>query len=374
MRTVKIDYTNGWYPEERTPEGAFRWMRKKAKFILKGLPTQGERTLILWGGIPFHKGKYPVVRVYADGVLLGEREISPSIRTYPFPMRNSKENAEIDLELDHSFKLEIEGDQRELGMMIENIKIHAEKNPVFPSILEIETSTHCNINPPCVMCYPRLFDKRKFKGEITYRVFEKLIPYLKEFRTISLHGVGEPLLGKNLFVILDNIDTEKTDVQFNSNGLLLTEHMSRRLIEKKLKLIDFSLDAATPETYAKIRRSDLSQVIENIDRLSKLKSELGVGHPIIKLNMTLMNENLPEVVPFIEMASRLRAEIVHLGLLNPFKEYRVTNKDFIFNYKDQMIDTESEFFKETIKQAKHKAEEMNIKLYTEFSPYYSSYS
>lgn len=371
MRAVPIIFKEGWHSEERTPTGTFRWMKKSARFTLEGLPTKGERTLTLVGGHPMHEGKNPTLKVYAEEELLGEREVLESTQTYPFPLRNRTHNVEFLLELDRTFKPENPNDQRELGMMIEKVMIHTKKNPSFPSILEIETSTHCNINPPCVMCYPRLFDKRQFRGEIAKSVTEKLTPHLKDFRTISLHGVGEPLLGKNLFIILDNINTDRTDVQFNSNGLLLTEEMSRKLIAKKLKLIDFSLDAATPETYKKIRRSDFRRVIANIRMLSEIKSELGVKHPVIKLNMTLMNENLREVTPFIAMASRLGAEIVHLGLLNPFKEYKVENEDFIFNYQEQMIDTESDIFKETIERAKQRAAETNIKLYLEFSAYYS---
>lgn len=84
-----------------------------------------------------------------------------------------------------------------------------------------------------------------------------------------------------------------------------------------------------------------------------------------------MNENLMEVVPFIEMAGRLEAEIVHLGLLNPFKDYKVDNGSFAFGYKNQMIDTNSDFFKNNITKAKQKATELNIKLILEFSIYYS---
>ncbi|MDD8011438.1 MAG: hypothetical protein PHX73_10055, partial [Acidobacteriota bacterium] len=68
----------------------------------------------------------------------------------------------------------------------------------LPSILEIESCTRCNIHPPCVMCYPRLFDKRGFSGDICDAAVQKLLPYMRGFKTISLHGVGEPLLGKKL--------------------------------------------------------------------------------------------------------------------------------------------------------------------------------
>jgi len=371
MNALKITYDVGWYPEERTERGPFRWMKKKAKFKLIGLPTKGQRELLIVGGHAFHKKTNPKLRVYTNNTFLGEREVFPGLRTYPFQITNCNDEVEIYLELDRTFNSDLKEDRRKLGIVIEEIKVHSKQMPSFPIFLEIETSTFCNINPPCVMCYPRIFDKRQYKGDIDISTFQKLIPYLKKFRTISLFGVGEPLLGKDLLTILDAIDTNKTKTQFNSNGLLLTEEMSRKLIEKRLKLIDFSLDAATSKTYKKIRRSDFSLVIENIKRLAKIKKELGVKHPVIELNMTLMKENLSEVVSFIEMAKRLEAETVHLGLLNPFREYQVENEGFIFSYKEQMIDINSEVFRKTIKKAKQKAEELGVELILEFSKYYS---
>jgi MoaA/NifB/PqqE/SkfB family radical SAM enzyme len=241
----------------------------------------------------------------------------------------------------------------------------------LPSVLEIESSTRCNIHPPCVMCYPRIFDKRRFYGDIADGALQGLIPYLRGFKTISLHGVGEPLLGAKLMILLDNIDRENTWVQFNSNGLLLTEDLCRALISKKLRMIDFSLDAATRETYRKIRRSDFDLVVGNIKRLSRIKREMGVGYPLIKVNMTLMKENEPELVAFVDLARELGAGIIHLGLLNPTGNYEVLNGEFIFNYHDQMIDAKSPGFRAAVEEARAKAKSFGIELVTEFSGYYA---
>jgi len=253
------------------------------------------------------------------------------------------------------------------AMIVERIEVLTGKAASLPSVLEIESSTRCNINPPCVMCYPRIFDKRGFAGDIDEAAFSRLIPYLRGFRTISLHGVGEPLLGRKLAVILDHIDRERTWVQFNSNGLLLTEDRSRELVRKGLKMIDISLDAATPETYRKIRRSDLGLVVRNIERLSEIKREMGARHPVIKLNMTLMKENAGEITAFVGLAGRLGAEIVHLGLLNPHGGYRVANGTFVFDYREQMIDPASGAFRAELEAARERARGLGIELVTEFS-------
>jgi len=366
MKTIEIAYETGWHEEESQGYKSYRWMKQKAKCLLKGLPTEGLRQLVIKGGHPFPYEKNPSLIVYADNEKLGAVEILPFTNTYLFPVENSSEKIELHLELDSIFQPEISKDSRELGMIIEQIKVYSQEASALPQVLELATSTLCNINPPCVMCFTRIFDIWPYKGDLDKTAFENLIPFLKGFQTISLHGIGEPLLGKKLFTILDNINTDTTFVQFNSNGLLLTEEMSRNLIKKGLKLIDFSIDAASPETYKKIRRNDFNLVVDNIKRLNEIKKELGVKHPEIKINMTLMKENLPEVIPFIELAKRLEAKTVHLGLLNPFKEYEIENEGFIFNYQEQMLDTNSEIFQKTIEEAKQKAKELGIELILEF--------
>jgi pyruvate-formate lyase-activating enzyme len=342
-------------------------MQQESCSTLRGVPVRGPRVLVLRAGHPFPKGKNPRLAVDAGGERLGEVDLLPFTNAYTFPLGNRSEEVELRFALDGVFPREMTGDPRELGMVVEQIAVYADEALALPTVLEIESSTLCNIHPPCVMCYPKIFDTRHYKGEMEAGVFQKLIARLREFRTISLHGVGEPLLGKSLFAILDSIDTDRTFVQFNSNGLLLTEEVSRKLIQKKLKLIDFSIDAATAETYRKIRRSDFSRVVGNIRRLAELKNELGFRHPVIKMNMTLMNENLPEVVAFIELAKSLHAEIVHLTLLNPYPEYRVENGDFVFNYREQRIDTGSAFFRETVERAGQRANDLGIELLLEFS-------
>ena len=70
------------------------------------------------------------------------------------------------------------------------------------------------------------------------------------------------------------------------------------------------------------------------------------------------------------VASRLEAKIVLLRLLHPFKEYEVQSAGFLFNYKDQMIDTDTEEFTGTLEQAKQTAAQLSIELVTQFSTYY----
>ena len=361
-------YTEGWYHwENLNSPYPFRWMRKEATCIFSGLPKRSNKLLVLQCSHPFSNVPNQLLTIYVNNKKISKIEVSNNDNTYTFPLENISNDFEIKLKLDKTFNYEITKDYRDLGITVKKIDVYTDQKPSLPSILELETTTICNVNPPCVMCYTRLFHTRGEKENLNLNetAFKNLIPYLNKFKTISLHGIGEPLIGKKLFRILENIDTNKTLVQFNSNGLLMNKKTARKLIEKKLKLIDFSLDAATRETYQKIRRSNFELAIKNIRCLSDLKNELGTNYPIVKVNMTLMKENLKESLQFLDLAKELRAEIVHYGLLNFCFPYEVKNGNFIFNYKEQMIDYKSIEFIELMDKVKAKAKRMGLQFLLE---------
>lgn len=488
---MKIEFISGWHKEEADEFHSYRWMKKEASIKIANLKIGGDQYLILVGGHPFQETKNPTLKIRINGKSIGKVKILPSTNTYLFPLKIASSKANIELIVDRVFEKEKGTDPRELGIIVDSIRILAErdiKDPLFskgwslvrgndearmlllnqngemqifnlkrreikyfsfcincilygaqcslyiksdhyskkklklkeglnefllpfnskrdkknvrfsiktdsferkldgipygvlygirlygikakeiplPVSLELETTTYCDINPPCVMCYTRVLHTRDVENEnLDEEVFKKLIPYFKNFSIISLHGIGEPLIGKKLFTILDSIDTNKTKVQFNTNGLKLNEEKSKTLIEKGLKLINFSIDAATPETYRKIRGIDFHQVIGNIKKLTELKLKKKSKYPVIEMNMTLMKENLNEAFQFIHLAKELGAEIVHFGVLNKAPDYTVQNQDFTFRYHQQMLDLNSTEFIKQMKRARRNAEKNKIEFFLE---------
>lgn len=256
------------------------------------------------------------------------------------------------------------GEERELGVnlqFITSLRSCREIFAVYPIIFEIETTTLCNMKPSCLMCdksYGLVIDRLY----ISRVIIDKLNPFLKYARTVSLTGAGEPLLCKTLFDILDSVDSKKTFTQFNSNGLLLTKEMSMNLISKRLGEINFSIDAARAGTYAKIRnKGKFSKLKNNVKQLVMLKEQKNINYPKIVLNMVLMKENIDELPEFIELAHELGAQAVSVKMLKPVDRNLVIKKgDFCFDYQKQMLDIRSPKFKEIILLCKGKAIELGL--------------
>lgn len=209
---------------------------------------------------------------------------------------------------------------------------YAAKGP--PREVWLELTTHCNMRPPCIMCGKAALPEGTPSHHMDPQLWQGLLPILRQADGVGLHGGGEPLLYPHLFDLLAQLDPHRTQVGFNSNGHLLSEKTCRRLIEHQLTWISVSVDAASPEMYLRLRRSErFSQVLDNIRRLEQLKAELGSRRPRVDINMTVMCTNLPEVVPFVELAGELGLPKVTLQQIIPGGNWALQAPDgYLFDY------------------------------------------
>jgi len=171
----------------------------------------------------------------------------------------------------------------------------------FPLHLDIESTNNCNLK--CTMC-GRNWMKEKL-GFIDFDLFKKIIDEASKYKlpSIKLNYRGEPLLHPDLPKMVKYAkDKGILEVQFNTNGLLLSEEKAEELIDAGLDRIIFSFDGATKETYEKIRRgSDYDKVIKNIKYLVSLRNKKGLKRPLVRVQMVKMTENAQEVEEFIKM-------------------------------------------------------------------------
>jgi len=259
-------------------------------------------------------------------------------------------------------------DVRELGICLHSInpiRGYSEVCEYFPLEIEMGLSGKCNINPPCVMCHTR---HHKYNNEQKYLpkdIIDKLNPYFAYAQSIALHGTeGEPLLFPELFNIIGAIDKQGASCGFATNGLLLTKEMGSKLISAGLKQIEFSIDAATSDTYSKIRNNNgFYLLLSNIRQLVMLKKSQGISFPDIVLTMVVMKENMLELPGFIELAYDLGVSKVNIRLLVPIENnYEVNDGTFRFNYYEQKVNPESDEFKSVLAIFKEKAKKYNINI------------
>jgi radical SAM protein with 4Fe4S-binding SPASM domain len=104
-------------------------------------------------------------------------------------------------------------------------------------------------------------------------------------------------------------------VTFHTNGLLLTEEMSRALIDAGLDHMTISIDGATEETYKAVRGASLDTLIANLRRLDQLKRQRSSEYPKLTFKSVLMKQNLYELEALVGLAAACGADEIELNNL-----------------------------------------------------------
>src|SRR6266849_2201689 len=95
-----------------------------------------------------------------------------------------------------------------------------------------------------------------------------------------LHGIGEPLMNKDLPRMIAHLKARGVYVLFNTNATLLTPEWAKALIESGLDEIRCSIDGADPKTYAQIRGAPLlHKIVKNLIDFVRVQKEMSMTTP-----------------------------------------------------------------------------------------------
>jgi len=175
--------------------------------------------------------------------------------------------------------------------------------PTLPHTLYLETTNRCDSE--CQTCL-RTFNTLEPPKDLTLAEVQRLVDQFPVLERVVLHGIGEPLLNKQIFEIVAYLKTRGATVLFNSDAISLTQKRAAQLIDSGLDEYRVSMDAATRETYARIRGVDqFARVIRNVGYLVSLLQQQGCSRPRVSMWFTTLKTNLDELPAFIRLAAQL---------------------------------------------------------------------
>lgn len=163
-----------------------------------------------------------------------------------------------------------------------------------PVQLDVELNGGCNMACPfCVHGYETIPNK-VLDDEVARRLIREAVAL--DIRSLKLNCINEPLLRRDLEDIIDYAVTSGIfNVYFVTNGILLTERRRASLLASKLTKIQVSLDASTPETYDRQRRSgQFARVVENTRSLIRERNESERRFPIVMVSFLVNASNQHE--------------------------------------------------------------------------------
>ncbi len=188
---------------------------------------------------------------------------------------------------------------------------------VHPSVhtlkrVYVEVTNRCNLN--CSTCMRNVWDVEY--GYISLETFERILSSFEnspQKPELFLGGYGEPLSHPHILELIEQAKKFGHTVSLITNGILLSEQISRSLIDLNLDMLWVSLDGASAECYADVRLGDsLPVVLENLKSLRALKYQnfwisSWSGHPKLGLAFVAMQRNIHDLGEVIRLGTRLGA-------------------------------------------------------------------
>jgi len=182
-----------------------------------------------------------------------------------------------------------------------------------PVCLYLETTNRCNLL--CTTC-PRTYADLEPEADMSWELFTRIVGQLPNIARVVLHGVGEPMLVRDLPRRVRYLKERGIYVLFNTNGTALTPRKGRELAEAGLDELRVSLDAADAPTFTRVRGTkDFGRILRNVRAFTEMQAREGLERPRVSLWLTGLKETIAQLPEFVRLARQVGVKEVYLQRL-----------------------------------------------------------
>lgn len=172
----------------------------------------------------------------------------------------------------------------------------------------VETTNICNLG--CRTCMRNVWDEPA--GRMSMTTFERVLEGALDFPArpaLFFGGFGEPLEHPGILDMLARARAAGLTVELITNGILLTETVSARLVELGVERVWVSLDGATPEAYLDVRLGDALPLVKaNLQKLRELRARACADSPRLGIAFVAMRRNIQQLPEVVRLGRSLGAD------------------------------------------------------------------
>jgi len=359
--SASVRFGEGFYAEEWEGSDAFRWMSSRGRIEFDPDPQDRFLELHVFGqfgdlsqlltaqagsaseDLALVSGWWSLslpVPAGADAVVLAANKLFPPAY-YP-------------------------GDTRQLGVRVRRLRLHGDSvrhqdirrhwaNAVLntremiegktvleskPPSLGIDLHGACNVKPPCVYCewdFAKEEEGDSVDEPFTVETLRQWGPFFDHAAKLVNCSIGEPFMMKPIDDILDVLGERGKTLEMSTNGQILTDRNIEKLLGRDVHLY-ISLDAATPDTYRKLRNDTFEKILGNLRRLLQARKGHG-GLPKVFLVFMPMKVNVHELDDFVRLTAELGADQLILRPLNtaPGNNLNWERGGYHFHYDQEIL-------------------------------------
>jgi MoaA/NifB/PqqE/SkfB family radical SAM enzyme len=359
--TAPVFFGDGFYDSEQDDFNSFRWLSGEGALSFE--PDEEERFLELPVYSDFHD--LSQLLTVSSGNSRSELALCHTwhLTSVSIPAGAVTARFEANKVLPRSFHI---NDHRTLAVRIGEPRLHADPERHRHVIVQYRNSIHnreemlagktrlrstppylgtdmhgaCNVKPPCVYCD---WDRHKdledefVDAPFTGQTLAEWGPFFDNAGAMINCSIGEPFMMKNLDELLDIFGDRSKLLELTTNGQILTDRNIEKLLGRHVYLY-ISLDAATPETYAKLRNDRFETILDNLRRLVAAKGGR-TGFPRIFLVFMPMRVNQHELEDFVRLCADLGVDRMMLRPLNHADELQLDweRNGHQFVYQEELL-------------------------------------
>ena len=200
--------------------------------------------------------------------------------------------------------------------------------PKGPLFLYLEITRKCNLR--CEFCNLWMVEKKNPELMRSEMSTDEIFNIVKDAKDMGVEIVdidgGEPLLREDVYKIIKEVNRHGMKAVLATNGTLITETVTKKLLNSGVSSVLVSLDAPVPERHDKIRgvKGSFKKAVEGIKILRKIgKDGIKIG-----INSLITRENL-ELVKMAKFAESLGVDGIRFlpyHLIYPHNLYSLQNE------------------------------------------------
>lgn len=363
-RDLPID-GDGWHGLESGEEGPFRWMRLEGR--LRIAPSaRGSRFCIIPIFSAF-RNLTQELTILADEHVMASFPLMKAWNIYNLALPDTPGDLVLTLRTNKLTPAASHpADPRDLGIRVGLLRFHdnearQERGLViqdnlarsqrelqqgatvltsFPSTLGVDLYGKCNITPPCVYC---LWDRMKdleganVSAVIDDRTLESYGPMFRSVQTLVNCSFGEPLLHPRLEPVLDSIARHGKTIELSTNGQAFTARTVRALSGRPIHLY-VSLDAASAETYARLRNDQWDEILTGLLFLREARQR-GRGWPTLNMVFMPMRANRQDLEAYFKLCRLVEADALVLRPLLSLENPGIVTErgGYLFDYERELL-------------------------------------
>ncbi len=188
-----------------------------------------------------------------------------------------------------------------------------------PSSVKLCHDESCNLS--CPSCRKQtIVAGRARQAKLDRMLNDFILPFLKDARLLILSGDGDPFASKHYRDILKATAERlpRLKIGLHTNGVLFDARAWEDCrLEGRVDLVEVSIDAADPLTYALVRRGgDFARLLRNLAFLAEQRRAGKIRY--FMLSFVVQRANFREMPAFVALARRFGADGVRFALIRPW--------------------------------------------------------